>query len=279
MVVRIGVGATAAAAVIFSILLVSDALVFAASQNRERLYLVSDAEDSLSDGAAVLMGAAGMNILLEAQGALAAGPLDCQTARGRTAAIVAGLSDFQDSGGITVASTARLVPDAFLSDNLSMVAPFNGSVLGGVDISISMVATGESLSGAVGISRSEVHLVHIPVDIDRLSNDCVGALGAVARDLSSEVPANCTGGAADPLALEAIRSAAARVSADGFAFGFAYSVVPGAECSVKLQLDISQTGIVGPGGPFTVRLVGEGVAFFGQAASALPGGISWRTGP
>ena len=261
MVVRIGVGATAAAAVIFSILLVSDALVFAASQNRERLYLVSDAEDSLSDGAAVLMGAAGMNILLEAQGALAAGPLDCQTARGRTAAIVAGLSDFQDSGGITVASTARLVPDAFLSDNLSMVA------------------TGESLSGAVGISRSEVHLVHIPVDIDRLSNDCVGALGAVARDLSSEVPANCTGGAADPLALEAIRSAAARVSADGFAFGFAYSVVPGAECSVKLQLDISQTGIVGPGGPFTVRLVGVGVAFFGQAASALPGGISWRTGP
>lgn len=279
MVVRVGIGATAAAAIIFTILLVSNVLVFAASQDREHLYSLSNAEDSLGGTSVALMGAGGMNILLEAQSALAGRTLGCQAARAEAATVIGNLSDLQHSGGVTVVSTARLAPEVSAGDNLSLLAPFNGSVAGELDISISLAATGESPSGEVSLGRSEVHLVHLPVELDRLSADCLGALEGTAFALSAEVPANCTSGAVDPLVQEASRSAAAAVSADGFGFGLAYTVIPGKDCGVGLRVRIQQTGIDGPGGPFTVQLEEEGLAFFGQPASAQRGGISQRTGP
>ncbi|MDG7007330.1 MAG: hypothetical protein JRN06_03680 [Nitrososphaerota archaeon] len=279
MVVRVGIGATAAAAVIFTILLVSNALVFAASQDREHLYSVSNAEDSLGGTAAALMGAGGMNILLDAQSALAGRTLDCQAARAEAAAAIGNLSDFQHSGGVTVVSTARLAPEVPAGDNLSLLAPFNGSVAGELDISISMVATGRSPSGEVSLGKSEAHLVHIPIELDRLSADCLRALEGMAHTLSTEVPANCTSGAVDPFVQEASSSAGAAVSADGFGFGLEYTMVPGKDCGVGLLVWIRQAGIEGPGGPFTVQVEEEGLAFFGQPASAQRGGISQRTGP
>ena len=279
MVVRVGIGATAAAAVIFTILLISNALVYAASQDREHLYAVSNAEDSLGDTAAALMGAGGMNILVEAQSALAARTLDCQAARETGAAAIGSLSDSQHSGGVNLVSTARLAPEGSASDNLSSLTPFNGSVVGDLDISISMVATGSALSGEVSLAKSEVHLAHLPVELDRLSADCLRALEGIAYTLSTEAPANCTSGAVDPLVIEASRSAAAAVAADGFGFGLAYAVIPGGDCGVSLQVKVQQAGVQGPSGPFTVRLEEEGFAFFGQAASSRQGGISQRTGP
>ena len=279
MVLRVGIGASAAAAVIFSILLASSILVFAASQDRERLYSVSNAEDTLGGEAAALMGAGGMNILLGAQASLAARTLDCRSAQEAADAVVGNLSDFQRSGGVTVDSSARPAPDAAAPDNLSMVAPFNGSVLGDLDISISMTVTGSSPSGAVSLGKSEVHFVHLPVQVGRLEADCIDALDGIAQALASESPGNCTSETAGPLVLEASRGPSAEVAADGFGFGFGYSLIPGEECRVSLLVQVQQEEVEGPGGPFTVRLEGEGVASFGPQASAPPGGISWRTGP
>lgn len=279
MVARVGVGATAAAAVIFSILLASNVLVFAASQDRERLYSVSDAEDSLSDSAQVLMGAGGINILSEAQAALEAIPLGCQTAGATVAALVGNLTDFQRFGGVAVASTARLAPEGSARDNLSVLGPFDGSVSGELDVEVSMSVAGSSPSGEVSIARSEAHLVHLPVELDRLSTDCLGALDGIVHTLSGEAPANCTSRAVAPLVVEASRSAAAEVTADGFVFGVAYTIVPAADCIVALKVQVLQPGIVGPGGPFKVRLEEEGLASFGQPTSAQQGGISRRTGP
>lgn len=278
MVVRIGIGATAAAAVVFSILLASNIIVVAASQDRERLYSVSDAEDSLGEGAVALTGAGAMNILLEAQAALAARPLDCQNAPGAAAAMVGNLSDLQEYGGLTVSSTARLAQGPG-RDNLTMAAPFAGSVPGEVDISVSMTASGSSLSGEVTFGKSEVHFFHLPVQLNRLSSDCVWALTGVLDALSAEAPSNCTRGAIGPLVLNASRRAEAAVAADGFAFTLSYALVPGGSCGVSLRVQVQQAGVEGPGGPFTVKLEGGGVAFFGQSASAQKGGISWRTGP
>jgi hypothetical protein len=279
MVVRLGIGATAAASIIFSILLVSNFLVFAASQDRQNLYSVSDAEDSLGDVAVALMGAGGTNILLETQAAIGSRPLDCETALAATASMVGDLSDSQQSGGVSVSSTARLAPDDSAGDNLSMLAPFDGSVSGELDLSVSMVAAGSALAGDVSISKAEVHLVHLPVELGRLAVDCTGALVGIVRTLSAEAPANCTSTEVDPLVLGASRSAASHVAADGFEFGLSYTIISSAECSVSLQVGVQQTGIVGPGGAFTVQLEAEGLASFAQPASAPPGEISQRTGP
>jgi hypothetical protein len=273
MVVRLGIGATVAAAIIFSVLLVSNVLVFAASQDREYLYSVSDAEDSLSDVTVALMGAAGTNILLEAQSAMSSRPLGCQAALAATASMVGTLSDLQQSSGVKVSSTARLAPDDSTGDNLSMLAPFDGSVFGDLDLSVSMAAAGSSLAGDVSISKHEVHLVHLPVELDRLAADCTSALDGIVRTLSDEVPANCTSIGVGPLVLGASRNAASLVAADGFAFGLSYTVVSGAECSVSLQIRVQQADIGGPGGTFTVQLEAEGLASFAQSAPARPGGI------
>ena len=279
MVARLGIGATVAAAIIFSILLVSNVLVFAASQDRQRLYSISDAEDSLEDSATALMGAGGANMLVEAQAAVSSGPLGCQTAKATAAAAVGGLSDIQQSGGTKVISTTSLAPDESAGDNLTMLVPFDGSIQGELDLSISMVASGASLGGEVSISKTEVHLVHLPVELDRLAGDCVEALDGMVQTLSAEYPSNCTSYAVGPLVMEAAQSAATLVDADGFAFGFVYAVVPGAGCGVSLQVWVQQTGIEGPGGTFTVK-VGQGaIASFEQPTSARPGGISSRTGP
>jgi hypothetical protein len=279
MVVRLGVAATAATAIIFSVLLVSNVLVFAASQDREHLYSISNAEDSLGDDAVALMGAGGTNILLEAQAAISSRPLDCQTALATTASMAGTLSDSQRSGGVSVSSTARLAADDSAGDNLSMLAPFDGSVFGELDLSVLMVATGDSPAGDVSIDRAEVHLVHLPVELDRLSVDCTSALDEMVRTLSAVAPANCTSSEVDPLLAGASRSAAALVAADGFAFGISYTIVTGTGCSVSLQVRVQQTGIGGPGGTFTVQLEEEGLAIFAQPASAQPGGISQRTDP
>jgi hypothetical protein len=279
MVVRLGIGATAAASIIFSILLVSNVLVFAASQDRRNLYSVSDAEDSLGDVTVALMGAGSENILLETQAAVSSRPLDCKTALAAMASLVGNLSDSQQSGGVSVSSTARLAPGDTAGDNLSMLAPFDGSVSGELDLSVSMVSAGSTLAGDVSISKAEVHLVHLPVELDRLVADCTSALVGILRTLSAETPANCTSVEVGPLVMAASRSAASHVAADGFKFGLSYTIISSAECSVTLQVRVQQTGIGGPGGPFTVQLEAEGLASFAQPASAPPGGISERTGP
>ena len=279
MVVRLGIGASAATAIVFSVLLFSSFLVFTSSQNRYHLYSIADEDDSLGDSAVTLMGAGGANILVGAQEALAAHSLDCQAARMEAASAIDSLSDYQGAGGVTVRSTAGLAPDSPAGDNLSMLAPFDGSVPGGLDILVSMSVTGTSPSGGASIDRTEVHLLHLPVELQRLSADCLGALDAAVAALSTETPANCTEGGADPLLQEAFQKGAALAATDGFEFGFSYALIPGAECGVSLQILVQQRSIDGPGGPFTVQLEVEGLASFGQSASAQQGGTPQRTGP
>ena len=264
MVARLGVGASAASAVIFSVLLVSSLVVFAASQNRAKLYLQSDAADSLSDRAAALMGAGGTNVLLEAQTLLGSGILGCPTAQEALDAALGRLSDTQRTDGLTVSVSVGPAGDAAAGDNLSLLAPFNGSLPGDVDVRLKMVASGRDSAAGVTLSKTELHLAHLPVRLGSLAGDCVSAFEAISRAISASPAPNCTAGAVAPLMDEASRGPASVAAKDGFGFGLACSVMAGATCTVEFQVSVLQSGVQGPGGPFAVRVQEGGSATFGQ---------------
>lgn len=270
MVRRLGIAAASASAVIFSILLASNLLVFAASQGRERMYLQADSADSLADNAEALMGAGGTNVLMEAQAALASTPLDCHSASGAVASIIGGLSDSQRSGDLFVNVSSSPYGGGTVGDNLSMLAPFGGSVSGEVDISLAMVASGNDSAAGVSLARSEVHLAHLPVRLGSLVADCLAAVSSISRAISAAGPPNCTRDALAPLVEGAGDAAATAAAADGFSFGLTFSAAAGASCTVSFAVTLGQRGIQGPEGPFSIQVRAEDSVSFSPEAPSPP---------
>lgn len=271
MVARLGIGATTASAVLFSILLASNLLVYTASQDRARHYLQSDAEDSLEDNAEALMGAAGVNVLLEAESFFATNVLGCPGAAAAAGRATGALSDTQRSDGLTVNVAATVPGVGAGGDPLPMLAPFDGSVPGDVDISLRITASGGDGAAGVSFEWSGVNAVHLPVRLQDLARDCEAAYGAISEAVRSTPAPNCTYLAVAPMIRGAGAGPASAAAADGFSFSLDFAVERGSGCTVSLQVGVQQEGVQGPGGPFTVRLQEGGSATFGQPPSAPQG--------
>lgn len=271
MAARLGIGATTASAVLFSILLASNLLVYAASQDRARHYLQSDAEDSLGDSAEALMGAGEMNVLLEAQSFFAAEVLSCPGATAAAGRAIAALSDTQDSGGLTVNVAAALSGTGAGGDPLPMLAPFAGSAPGDFGISLRVTASGGDGAAGVSFEWSGVGAVHLPVRLQDLARDCETAYGAISKAVRSTSAPNCTYPDVAPVVRGASAGPASAAEADGFRFSLGFSVARGPGCTVHFRVGVQQEGVPGPGGPFTVRLQEGGSATFGQPPSARQG--------
>ena len=267
MVSRSGIGATTASAVLFSILLASNLLVSAASQGREAHYMQADAEDSLGDRAAALLGAGGADILLETQGFLSSRALGCSDAWAAVAKALGAQSDVQRSDGLAVSVTAGVASGGAVKDNLSMLAPFDGSVPGDLNMALEAVVSGSDGAAGVSLEWQGVHLVHIPVRLQRLAADCEDAVGRISAAVASAPAPNCTYAGASPLMESASRGPAATAEADGFAFSLGFSVVPGLSCEVGFQVVLRQLGVQGMGGPFSVQAEEGGSASFGPPPS------------
>jgi hypothetical protein len=267
MVARLGIGASSASAVIFSVLLVSNFVVYASSQDRQRLYLRSDAEDSLADGALALAAAGATNVLLGAERLLGSGPFDCPSAVQSAARGIGGLSDVQRSGGLTVTVSAAMADVESRDDNLSMVAPFNGSAQGGVNIALAIGVSGSIPWTGVSLAKSESHLVHLSARLGQLSSDCVAAFDMIAEAVSRTPGLNCTAAALAPALNQASEGPASVAASDGFRLSLQYSVESGKTCSVALEVALEQTDAAGPGGTFSVLVQEAGSVSFEQGAS------------
>ena len=267
MVARLGVGATGAAAIIFSVLLISSLLVFAASQERERLYQAADSEDALADYTSALMGAGGVDLLIEAEGPLASNVLPCPGAQGVAAGMVSTLSVLQQAGNVSVRVTAAAAPGSTQGDNLTMLAPFDGSVAGDLDLSLTMAASGGSTAAGAWIGKTEVHLAHLPVRLAGLSSDCQAAFEAVSQAISSTPLENCTSALEAPAIDRASRPWVAAAADDGFRSRVSFTVVPGSPCGVDLLVQVWQVGVRGPAGYFTVQVAESGAVSFARPAS------------
>ena len=267
MVARVGVGASTASAIIFSVLLLSNMAVFIAAQGREANYARADAEDSLADEGAVLVGAGGKNLLLGAHWVLSSRAFDCATARASAELGVGSLSDLQSSGGVTARTTPEGAVDLTAPDNLSAVAPFDGSQRGEFDFALSTSVEGRDGATGVTYNRTEEHLVHLPVRLDEMSSLCADAVRSFSSAIEGSGGANCTSAAVAP-AIEAVEQGISSDAASaGLLFGAGYSVAQGSSCTVSFVASVEQSGIEGPGGTFSVKMEEWGAASFSPRAS------------
>ncbi|MDE1852707.1 MAG: hypothetical protein KGI38_03045 [Thaumarchaeota archaeon] len=254
MVRRRGIGASAASAVIFSVLLVSNLAVYVASQDRARLYAQADGADSLGDSALILAWAGGADILIEAQSFLAGSAFGCSTAVSQMAQETGSLIDHQRGGGVDVTTTASLVQGGTTGDNMSFLSPYEGSVSGSFDVSLHMVATGALPGSGVTLQRSETHLVHLDFHLSKLTSDCAAAVAAITSSTSSADLPNCTAASMAPLMGRASQGPASDASQDGFEFSLAYGITSSPSCSVDFVVSLEQDGIQGVSGTFSVRM-------------------------
>ena len=254
MVKRSAIGASAATAVIFSVLLISNMTVFMAAQGRQRLYIQAGAEDSLSKDAQVLAAVGAVGLLGSTQYFLGGASFNCATATEDTANQLASLYDIQRRNGLTVMSTASWAPSVSVYDNMSMVKPFDGSVAGFVDILVKITASGASLSSGVFLERSEFHLVHLPVRLVAAVSVCTTAVDVLKSSLEGSRPSNCTGSAIGPIMSRAIAGLSSMVASGGFGMSIKYAVVYSGGCFVYFDVNISQDGVEGPLGLFSLRV-------------------------
>ena len=254
MVKRSGIGASASTAVIFSVLLISNLTVFTAAQGRQRLYIQAGAEDSLSNDAYVLAAVGAVGLLERAQYFFGGSVFNCASAVEDTVNHLASLNDIERNEKLTLMISASWAPSVSVYDNMSMVKPFDGSVAGYVDIRLKTSASGAYLSSGVSLERTEFHVVHLPVRLEAAVSVCTTGVEMLKSSLEGSRPSNCTVSAIGPIMSRAIAELSSMVSAAGFGASIRYAVVHSGGCFVYFDVSISQDGVEGPHGLFSLRM-------------------------
>jgi hypothetical protein len=262
MVRRLGIGATSAAVVLFSVILVSDLAVFSSSQGRAAMYSQADTENLLGAEGSALTGIVAVNVLSQAQAILSRQAFNCPAAQHHMVSLMASLGDSERLGPLTVTASALVVSGAAAVDNLSMVHPFNGTVGGFLGLALRVSERTDGSLGGVVLTRDVMHLVHLPLSWDALVRDCLGALSQVADAISASSISNCTSEAVAPIMAEARARPASQAAIDGFGFRFSYSILAQSSCTVGFSVAVEQANVEGPGGNFSVLLEGAGVESF-----------------
>ncbi len=264
MVKRSGIGASAATAVIFSVLLISNLTVFIAAQGRQRLYIEAGAEDSLSNDAHVLVAVGVLGVLGKAQDFLGRSTFNCATAIENSANQLASLTDIERKDRLTVTTSASWAPSESLYDNMSMLQPFDGSVAGDIDILMKTRASGAYLSSEVTLDRTESHLVHLPVRLEAAVFACLSGVEILKSSLENSRPSNCTDSVIGPILHKASAVPSALAASEGFGFGIRYAIIHSWGCFVYFDVNISQEGIEGPNGSFSVMIQEADFAYLRQ---------------
>jgi len=261
---RAGIGATVAAAVIFSIVLASSFAVYRAAQDDARLHSTSNAADELADESAAFEGAGGANILLKEQAFLESSLFGCGSASGAVSAEISSLTDIETNANLTVVTSASLTLRGPAADNLSMLAPFGGYFQGFLDTTLHEEARGSE--GALGVSylRNETHYSNLPVRIGDMAGDCEQALSDIKGAVSSTALTNCTASTAFPPIDAAAGGPKARAIGSGFNLAVDHTIVGMAPCSVKVTVTVSQPDVMGPAGAFRVELQDDVLVDFEQ---------------
>jgi len=262
MVERAGIGATVAAAVIFSILLASNFAVYYSAQEDAQLHSTSNAMDALADESAAFEGAGAADILLREQAFLGSKILDCGSAISMVSAEISSLVDVQTSANLTVITSASLAPERPAADNLSMLAPFGGYVAGFLDTVLYQEAKGSENALGVSYVRNESHYVNLPVRIGDMAEDCDLTLSNIESLASSAVPRNCSVSTVSSLVAAAAEGSDMEATASGIHLVAGFTIVGMAQCSVKVTVTVSQDDVMGPGGEFTVKLQGGALVDF-----------------
>lgn len=270
MVIRRGIGAAAVSAVVFAVILASNLVIYSAAQDRSRLYGAADAEDSMRVAFAVLSSAEASDALAAVQSLLSAGPMQCPSVTRVLSQEVAGVSESESAGGLSVSAAASLWSGGASGDNLTSVSPFQGAEPGALNLAVAIRAKGGVPAEGVSYSKVETHLVHLPVRLNQEVAECEGAASLLARSVEG-TPMNCTEDAVSPLMDRLGRALVSAASADGFRLALAYSFGGAQICTVRFRILVTEPGVQGPAGPFSVSVMEEGDATFAPPAQTQRG--------
>jgi len=268
---RSGVGATLAAAVVFSVILASNFAVFYAAQDDARLHALADAADTLADNAAAAEGAEAANILLSEQAFLGSHVFSCSGSSTEVSIEIADLRGTLSSANLevdAVASTASWGPE---TDNLSMLVPFQGFHAGSLNTAIHYTISGGVNALAVFYHKNETHYVNLPVGISELAEVCNRSMDDIRGAVSSAQLAICTESAVSSFVAQATAGDSSDAKEMGFDFSVSAAVDNQWSCSFTVRVLIAQDNISGLAGNFSLQMQEGALLVFGGEVSPPQG--------
>ncbi len=262
---RKAIGASLAAAAIFSVILIANAALLSGSEEHEVLAAQGDAESYLAANSSALQATIALALLDGLQESLSARTLPCVNSSAYVEASVDGVPFNQSMS--QVSGSGELEPGMNLTeaDDFTALYPFNGWRGGDLNVLSDEVVTGGVEYFGVSLNVSQQYRLSLPVRLGRMSEICVDALAAAEAPLvqlsASGCNASAVGQAVDAVASEMRASA----ESYGLEASLGYTLEPLSRCSVVLLSEVNETGIQGPLGTFSVALEQE-------ATLALPTG-------
>ncbi len=252
MVRRRAVGASVAAAFLFSVLLLSNAALLVSSQGQEQLAAEADEVSATYIRAQVAAATYGLQVLDRVQAALASGPMQCSSAvssLGRDVAMAAGREVIDST---VVQGEASLAPTGAMTYDAPLLQPFNGSKAGDLGILMNLTYSGSDGMGEVRYSRSISEVLSLPVSLPAILSVC-GSLASAVQPLLSNSSSVCSERAALSELAPAESALSQEASAEGLGVSLSYE--GGAStCHPHFLGVVRQPGVSGPDGPFTVTV-------------------------
>lgn len=253
MVHRRAVGATLASVILFGSLVVCNFALVAAQQQRTQLAALSAEENSLASDGRAAIALSELLVLDSVQSGLSRSVIDCASFYSAIAGILRGATSTATTGEVSANSTGTLAPDGVAFDNMTLLNPFAGSVPGALDLFVWTVATGGT-PGLVSYQKEEAHRLFMPVDAYEADSYCLRAESTVESALAA-LGSNMCNGTAVMGTMQALRSDLTAMAARlGLGFLLTYSFTASPQCSVGFTIQVSQSGVEGPLGPFSWSL-------------------------
>lgn len=256
MVQREGIGATITAAVLFSVLIFSSLVVFSTSANQEMLASDANEVGLLNDGAQISASVYGLRLLDQAQGLLGSRAWQCSTA---VSSIREGISSFvssDDEASGSIHGNATVIQGSDLVDDLPLERPFNGSVPGYFTIELDLQAS-ETGAGGVSYHASQHELLNIPARLTSLISLCESSVLVVKKTVILNPFDGCNESLLRAEISDAVAPLVKEASSQGLRLSVSLSVNGGSLCSLWIVASVSQSGIQGPDGTFTLRVEQE----------------------
>ncbi len=261
MVRRAGIGGTIAAATIFSVLLISNFVVLVGAQQYERFTSEADGEHKIQATFTVQSGAAALDLLDRVQDYLNSRVLDCDSYWRTLSAGLGNITESRTFDNLNVSESLSPVwTMSARADNMSLLSPFNGEVRNGTNFSLKISASGSTPTHAVSFRKTETHYANLPLDLSHLAGLCNQASNLARTYLNGNIPENCTSSTLPPIFDRVQSLLQYNLGSGSIDFTLNYSLKTSSPCSVAYVVNVTQWGVLGPEGDFTLRLRAELVA-------------------
>jgi hypothetical protein len=246
------VAATFTAFVIFGTIVASNYALYESEEQRAILYTLSDQANYVGVEAEFAKGAAALTFLHTSQVILERiGKPDCshpsEALRPLQSLVVS-----QSLGRVNASMRGFVAAGGAESDNLTMVAPFNGFVPGYLNFGIHVDL--DFSTPHIAYHKAELHYLHLPILYERSIDLCLSAFQYLNSRLRAieRPPGVC----ATPSILEAVGDANRLYGAVASGWGLALSASASVEGSrgcprIDYEVVVSQVNVTGVSGEFT----------------------------